>query len=451
MESKQYIVTIEICSSKIVGVVGEKSSNGSVSVVAIESARISDDCVRRGFVQNVEEAKSHMLDIIKRLESHISPSRITGVYVGVAGRSLHNMPVEVNVELDPNQLISEEVINNIVARCRAMSVEGEILDVVPTGYELEGNQEVRNPIGSYSGRIRAKMNLIVAKPTLKMNLQRVFDTMAVKLKGYIITPLAVADKILTNDERQLGCMLVDFGAETTTVSIFKNDALRYIATLPMGSRLITLDITNMNIIESKAEDLKITVGNAMELDVNNEPVIDGVKVTDVSNYVVARVGEIGANIAEQITYAGMNADDLAAGVTLIGGGSRLNGFSSFIEKTMKLKVAKGHHCPYVNILTPDAENFEYIQSVALLATAAEQIDHTDNCVYTPKEKPVEPPVEKPVEKEDDEPRAPKKPSIFSRLRDRWQSASNRTVSLFQDDSDDSDDSYSDEDEKSAKY
>ena len=449
MESKQYIVTIEICSSKIVGTVGEKSSNGSVSVIAIESDRISTDCVRRGFVQNVEEAKSHMIDIIKRLEAHISPGRITGVYVGVAGRSLHNMPVELTLDLDPNQLISEDVINNIIARCRAMSVDGEILDVVPCSYELEGNQEVRNPIGSYSGRIRAKMNLIVAKTTLKMNLQRVFDT--VKVKGFVITPLAVADKILTNDERQLGCMLVDFGAETTTVSIFKNDALRYIATLPMGSRLITLDITNMNIIESKAEDLKITVGNALELEMNNEPVIDGVKVTDVSNYVVDRVGEIGANIAEQINYAGMSVDDLAAGVTLIGGGSRLNGFSSFIEKTMKLKVAKGHHCPYVNILTPDAENFEYIQSVALLATAAELIDHTDNCVYIPKEKPVEPPVEVREEKKPVEPEAPKKKSIFSILRDRLQSAGDRTASIFKDDSDDSDDSYSDEEEKSAKY
>ena len=176
MESKQYIVTIEICSSKIVGTVGEKSSNGSVSVIAIESDRISTYCVRRGFVQNVEEAKSHMIDIIKRLEAHISPGRITGVYVGVAGRSLHNMPVELTLDLDPNQLISEDVINNIIARCRAMSVDGEILDVVPCSYELEGNQEVRNPIGSYSGRIRAKMNLIVAKTTLKMNLQRVFDT-----------------------------------------------------------------------------------------------------------------------------------------------------------------------------------------------------------------------------------------------------------------------------------
>lgn len=446
---KQYIVTIEICSSKIVGILGVKDSDGFVRVEAIESDRISTDCVRRGFVQNVESAKNHVLNIIKRLESHISPGRITGVYVGISGRSLHNLPVEINEELDPNQLISEDIINNITAKCRKMSVEGEILDVVPCSYELDGNQEVRNPIGSYSGSIRAKMNLIVAKPTLKINLQRVFDS--VKVKGYIITPLAVAEKTLSNDERQLGCMLVDFGAETTTVSIYKNDYLRYIATLPMGSRLITLDISNMNIIESKAEDLKITVGNALEIETSNESVIDGVKVTDVSNYVVARVGEIGANIAEQINYAGMSVDDLAAGVTLIGGGSRLNGFSAFIERTMKLKVALGHHCTNVNILEPQAQNFEYIQSVALFAKAADMIPLADNCVFVIKEKPVEPPVPVKEEEEPKEKPAPKKSSIFSRLRDRWQSASSRTVTIFQDDSDDNDDSYSDDEEKSAKY
>ena len=448
--NKQYIVTIEICSSKIVGVVGEKSPGGSVSVVAIEADSVSPDCVRRGFVQNVEEAKQHVQSVIKRLESHISPSKIRSVYVGVAGRSLHNMPVEIDVELDPNQLISEDIINNIVRKCRSMNIEGEILDVVPCIYELDGSQETRTPIGSYSSRIKAKMNHILAKTTLKRNLNRVFDSI-IKVQGYMITPLVVADRILNNDERQLGCMLVDFGAETTTVSIYKNDALRYIATLPMGSRLITLDITNMNIIESKAEDLKRTV-NSLELEVKNEPIIDGVKVTDVSNYVVARVGEICANIAEQINYAGLSVEGLAAGVTLIGGGSRLNGFSSYLEKTLKLKVVNGHHCPYVNILTPDAGNFEYIQSVALVATAAEMINHNDNCVYTPKEKPVEPPVTDEVtdnERDERDEQAERKPraidSILSTVK--W-----KIANIFKDGDDESDDdNYSDDDEKSVKY
>ena len=446
MESKQYIVTIEICSSKIVGVVAEKSPNGSVSVVAIESDNISSDCVRRGFVQNVEEAKQHVQNIIKRLEAHISPSRIKGVYVGVAGRSLHHILVELDVELDPNQLISEDIINKLIGRCREMKVDGDILEVVPGIYELDGSQETRTPIGSYSSRIKAKMNLIVAKSMLHTNLKRVFDS--IKVHGYIITPLAVADKILTNDERQLGCMLVDFGAETTTVSIYKNDSLRYIATLPLGSRLITLDITNMNIIESKAEDLKRTV-NSLELEVKNEPVIDGVKVTDVSNYVVARVGEICANIAEQINYAGMTAESLAAGVTLIGGGSRLNGFSSFIEKSLKLKVVKGQHCPFVNILTHDAENMEFIQSVALAATAAELIGPAENCVYTPVERPVEPPVTVREEaKETAEETSPKKPGPLGSLLG---SMRNKIVNIFQDTSDDPNDNFSEDEEKTDNY
>lgn len=452
MESKQYIVTIEICSSKIVGIVGEKSHNGTVSVDFIESVDISSDCVRRGIVQNVDGTKHHVAYILKRLESRISPSKISGVYVGVSGRSLHNIPVEITTELDPNQSISEDVINNIIHKCQGMTVEGEILAVEPRIYVLDGNQETRNPIGSYSSQITAKMNLIVAKTSLKLNLQRVFDS--VKVLGYIITPLAVADKILSNDERQLGCMLVDFGAETTTVSIYKNDALQYLATLPMGSQLITRDITNMNITETKAEDLKRTIGNAMGLDVKVAPVIDGVRASDVSNYVEARIGEIRANIAEQLTYAKMDNDDISAGgVILIGGGSRLNGISSFLEEILKVKVMKGHHCPYVNIVTHDAENFEFIQSVALVATAAEMIKYNENCVFTPKPVVVEPPTDEAADneekkKESNKPKPSKKSGGFGSF---LRGIMDKAGGIFNEDDTEEDDSYSDDEDKPAKY
>ncbi len=446
--SKQYIVAIEVSTSKIVGVVGEKTPSGAVSVEHIESIEISSDCVRRGIVQNVEETKHHVANIIKRLETHISPRTISGVYVGVSGRSLHNIPIEVTEELDPNQSISEDVINNIIRKCQKSTVEGEILAVEPRIYELDGKQETRTPIGSFSSQITAKMNLIVAKPLLMRNLKRVFES--IKVLGYIITPLAVADKILNNDERQLGCMLVDFGAETTTVSIYKNDALRYIATLPMGSRLITLDITNVNVTESKAEALKRSIGNAMGIDAQSLPVINGISTKDISNYVEARVGEIRANIVEQLTYANMTSEDISAGgIILIGGGSRLNGFSGFLEDMLKVKVMKGHHSPYVNILTHDAENFEYIQVVALAETAAKMMKYNENCVETPKPPtPVEPPVDEGNDdrhkRDDNRQKSPKrqKQNAFS----KWL---NKARDIFSDAEDGEDDSYSDD--KSANY
>ena len=448
MESKQYTVTIEICSSKIVGIVGEKTPSGAVSVDYIETVEISPERVCRGIVQNVEETKYHVANIIKRLESHISPRTISGVYVGVSGRSLHNIPVEITEELDPNQSISEDVINNIIHKCQTSAVEGDVLAVEPRIYVLDGKQETSNPIGSYSSRITANMNLIVAKPTLMMNLRRVFESM--KVLGYIITPLAVADKILSNDERQLGCMLVDFGAETTTVSIYKNDALQYLATLPMGSRLITRDITNVNVTENNAESLKRTIGNAMGIDVKDMPTINGISTKDISNYVEARVGEIRANIVEQLTYAKMTSDDIAAGgVILIGGGSRLNGFGGFIEDMLKVKVMKGHHSPYVNIVTHDAENFEYIQSVALVETAAKMMKYNENCVFTPKPPaPVEPPVtdeEAKPEVRNERRREPKphKPNIFGKWLDK-------AKTIFNDTDEDEDDGFSGDD-KSANY
>lgn len=444
METTQYIVTIEVCSSKVVGTLGEKSAQGTVSVIALESEPLNSDCVRRGYVQNVEETKMHVSQVINRLQNRIAPRTIQGVYVGIAGRSIHNIPVEIKQDLDPNLPISEGTIDDIFNQCRNLSVEGEILDVTPKLYILDGNLETRTSVGSYSSHITAQMNLIVAKTALKTNLNRVFESLT-NVMGYIVTPLAAGDKILSPDNRQLGCMLVDFGAETTTVSIYKNDALQYLSTLPMGSRLITLDITKMNIIETKAEDLKRTVGNAQQLDVKNDQVIDGVKVSEVSNYVMARIGEIGANISKQIEYAKMTKDDIiAGGAIIIGAGSHLNGFEAFLQKTLGLKVIKGQHCPYINRIAPEAENFEFIQSVALLASAADTIDPDDNCVFTPKSEPINPPEDESQEEIIEEKKSTtKKPGKIATALDK---AKNTLINIFSG-PDEDEEYYSDDDEK----
>ena len=89
MDNKQYVVALEISSSKIVGVIGEPNANGGVDVLDIEAER-SLNCVRWGCIQNVEEAKVHINRVISRLESRISPKKITGGYVGINGRTVHN-------------------------------------------------------------------------------------------------------------------------------------------------------------------------------------------------------------------------------------------------------------------------------------------------------------------------------------------------------------------------
>lgn len=397
MENKQYIVALEIGSSKIVGVIAQKTlPEGNISICAIEEVK-SSECVRYGCIKNVEEVKHHINDVMNKLSKHINNAKISSIYLNIAGRSVRNVSTQVNQHQGVETAITQETINSLLQKGRQVTLKGfDVLDVVPRRF-LVDNVEVKNPVGTFGSDIAASLNAIVGKSNIRTNLHRVIDP-NIKINDIIITPLAVADSILTYDERQLGCMLIDFGAETTTISIYKNDALIYLATLPLGGRNITKDIMSLNILEDKAEELKRAVGNAMATDSSNNTMqIEGITVSDVSKYVVARSGEIVANINELLNYAEVKPDELGAGIILIGGGAKLNGFTELLEKTMKMKVRRGGYPSHVNIISKVAqESDNYIQAVAITAIAAEKIGANDSCLVEIKQTPSTEPKQEPI-------------------------------------------------------
>lgn len=397
MENKQYIVALEIGSSKIVGVIAQKTlPEGNISICAIEEVKTSE-CVRYGCIKNVEEVKHHISDVMNKLGNHINNAKISSIYLNLAGRSVRNVSTQVNQHQGVETAITQETINTLIQKGRQITLKGfDVLDVVPRRF-LVDNVEVKNPVGTFGSDISATMNAIVGKSSIRTNLHRVIDP-NIKINDIIITPLAVADSILTYDERQLGCMLIDFGSETTTISIYKNDALISLATLPLGGRNITKDIMSLNILEDKAEELKRAIGNAMAGDsASNTMQIEGITVSDVSKYVVARSGEIVANINEQLNYAEVKADELGAGIILIGGGAKLNGFAELLEKTTKMKVRRGGYPSHVNIIAKAAqESDNYIQAVSLTAIAAEKMSANDNCLTEVKQTPKLEPKPEPI-------------------------------------------------------
>ena len=406
MENKQYIVVLEIGSSKIVGAVAMKENpQGNISILTVEEVK-TNECVRYGCIKNVEETKHCIGEVIRKLESRMNDAKISSIYLNLAGRSVRNVTTQVNRHLDVETAITQETINSLLQEGRQVSVKGfDVLDVVPRKFMVD-NVEIKKPVGTFGSDISATLNTIIGKSTLKTNLNRVIDP-SIKVNDVIITPLAVANSILSYDEKQLGCMLIDFGAETTTISIYKNDALLYLATLPLGGRNITRDIMSLNLLEDKAEELKQSIGNAMANETANNTIqVEGITVADVSKYVVARCGEIVANINEQLNFAGIRADELSSGIIVIGGGSYLNGFVELLDKTTKLKVRRGSYPSHINILDSKAQNSDlYIQAVAIAAQAAENISPEDNCLTKiekpsmPEAKKVEPIV---TEKKDDD-------------------------------------------------
>jgi cell division protein FtsA len=420
MEQK-YIVAIEIGSSKIKGAVGSTDETGALTVIAVEEEKLVD-CVRYGCIQNVEEVSNRVLRIVRSLEenSSISPRKIKGVYVGMGGRSLSASSREVQRQLPDELEITERIITQIKDEARSANMsDKDVVDVLPRSFTID-NQPATNPVGIFGQQINANLNLLTCKPQIRRNLNRVIcERLQLAINGYVVRPIALADLVLSDDEKRLGCMLVDFGAETTTVSIYKDGALHYLETIPLGSRNITRDITSINHLEEKAEELKKAVGCANPQEQGGKKnAVDGIDVIEINNYVQARAGEIVANIIEQIKYADYKPTDLPAGIIVVGGGAKLKGFNSLLEAQSSLKVRSGAPLGLIRITDNRIQPSDSVDVISILMSAIRVsavdclekipviVDTTDDTTEKKEEEK--------KEKETKE----KGPSLMIRLKDR---------------------------------
>lgn len=376
MEKNQYIVALEIGSSKIVGAVADKSSSGYVTVRLLEEERFINS-VRHGEVKNVENIKGAINRILRRIEKRID-GRVIDVFVGVSGRSLHSVITEVSRDLDSSSAITDQIIDRIIQESvRDNNNSYDTIDIVPRAFYVD-NKETENPSGQFGSKISIKLNRIVAKPAIKISLKRVMDAV-VTVRRYIVTHLATANEVLTTEEKSLGCMLVDMGAETTEVSIYKNGSLLYFTTLPLGGRNITKDIEiGLSIIEEAAERVKKNLTNPLEFS-NESITIEGVNSTDASQHISARAGEIIANIIRQITYANLNNEDIKS-IVVIGGGASLQGFNKKLEETAQIHVRTGSMPPSINIIDHTINKPDYIQVFSLLSKGAELLSAGETCI-----------------------------------------------------------------------
>lgn len=440
MNEDRYVAAIEISSSKIIAAVGKMHPDGRLDIIATDQER-GVESVRYGILQNLEETSMRMNRVIDRLQRKpvVSPRVITGLYVGLSGRSLRSITTEVDINLPDETEINDDILRRLREQALATAIDSslEVIDAIPRVY-MVGKAETRSPKGAIGNHIHATFDLIVCRPELRRNLQRtISDKLDIHINGFVVTALSTASVILSSEEKRLGCILVDMGAETTTVSIYKDGSLRYLATLPMGGRNITRDVTGLNLLEERAEEIKLTMGNAIARDTPSALNLNGIRMSEVNNRIVARAEEIVANIVEQLKYAGYKDSDLAAGVICIGGGSKLNGILDLLSRMVSLPVRRGQLPAYIHAEDTRIPSSEILQVASILYAGASESDA--ECLEIPgaHELPVtgegnEPEEER--EREEERHRQPKKKGSS-----RWGAFSKRISELFKTpDEDDSD-------------
>ena len=338
MEEK-VIVAIELGSSKISGVAGQIMTDGSLKVLAYAGVP-SSSCIRHGAVYNLDKTANAIAEVVERLNSILSTS-IEKVYVGYNAKGLKSIISKVEHQFEDETVVSQEVIDDMFQQCSEIDYEGYVnLFQESQEYVVDNKRGTEtDPIGVACRSLGGSYLNILLKKQVADYIAQCFMMAQVEIVDGYVAPMAEADAILTDDDRQQGCVLVDYGADTTTVSVYKNGMLRYLRVIPLGSALITRDLSAILKIEpEQAEQIKCTYGLCNLIgsqDASETIMINDSKVLlkDIGDIIEARNEEIIRNVCAQIKASGYG-EVLYAGIVLTGGGSQLRQLDQVFVKLM---------------------------------------------------------------------------------------------------------------------
>ena len=338
MEDK-VIVAIELGSSKISGVAGQIMTDGSLKVLAYAGVP-SSSCIRHGAVYNLDKTANAIAEVVERLNAILSTS-IEKVYVGYNAKGLKSIISKVEHQFEEETVVSQEVIDDMFQQCSEIDYEGYVnLFQESQEYVVDNKRGTEtDPMGVACRSLGGSYLNILLKKQVADYIAQCFMMAQVEIVDGYVAPMAQADAILTDDDRQQGCVLVDYGADTTTVSVYKSGMLRYLRVIPLGSALITRDLSAVLKIEpEQAEQLKCTYGLCNLIgsqDASETIMINDNKVLlkDIGDIIEARNEEIIRNVCVQIKASGY-AEVLYAGIVLTGGGSQLRQLDQVFVKLM---------------------------------------------------------------------------------------------------------------------
>ena len=338
MEDK-VIVAIELGSSKISGVAGQIMTDGSLKVLAYAGVP-SSSCIRHGAVYNLDKTANAIAEVVERLNAILS-TNIEKVYVGYNAKGLKSIISKVEHQFEEETVVSQEVIDDMFQQCSEIDYDGYVnLFQESQEYVVDNKRGTEtDPMGVACRSLGGSYLNILLKKQVADYIAQCFMMAQVEIVDGYVAPMAQADAILTVDDRQQGCVLVDYGADTTTVSVYKNGLLRYLRVIPLGSALITRDLAAILKIEpEQAEQLKCTYGlcNLIGSQDADETIIindNKVLLKDIGDIIEARNEEIIRNVCAQIKASGYG-EVLYAGIVLTGGGSQLRQLDQVFVKLM---------------------------------------------------------------------------------------------------------------------
>jgi cell division protein FtsA len=351
LASDDLIVGLDMGTTKICAIIGQVDENGSLEIIGVGTTPSRG--LRRGVVVNIESTVKSILDAIESAEM-MSGREVSSVFTGIAGSHIEGINSRGVVAVTGREReITEEDIDRVIEAGKAIAfpMDREVLHVIPQEFVVDDQRGIRNPLGMIGVRLEAEVHIVTGAVTSAQNIIKCVNRAGFKVNDIILEPLASAKAVLSNDEKELGVLLLDMGGGTTDVLAYLEGSPYHTEILPMGGDQITNDLsivlrTPLEAAEKiKKESGCCYMGMVHE---NEEVVIPGVGgrphysklKKEIVEIIQPRMTEMLNMVKEQVDKKGY-LKLLAGGIVLTGGGSIIPGAVELAQDIFDLPARVG--------------------------------------------------------------------------------------------------------------
>ena len=348
MAENDIIAGLDLGTTKVCSIVAEQTEDG-LDIIGIGS--VPSKGLKKGVVVNIESTVQAIRAAIEQAET-MAGVEINTVYAGIAGSHVRGMNQEGVAAIQTREVMQEDV-DRVLDQAKAIPLPGDrqVLHVLPQEYIVDDQDGIKEPIGMSGVRLEARVHMVTAASSAVANITKCAERCGLFVPEVVLQPLASADAVLSEDEKEIGVALIDIGGGTTDIIIYVDGAAVHTSVIPIGGINLTNDIaTGLRTPMAEAERIKIKYGCAATHMVDSEETIEVPSVGGRAPRVIPRrvlcdiieprVEEIFQACRHVIVETGY-ADMLASGVVITGGATLLDGMPEHAESIVELPVRRG--------------------------------------------------------------------------------------------------------------
>lgn len=382
--ASELVVGLDLGTTKIAAIVGRKNEFGKVEILG--TGKTDSLGVNRGVVVNIEQTVASIRTAIE-LAADKANVDIGEVVVGIAGQHIKSMQHRGMIMRQSNDdEVSQKDIDNLIDDMHrlVMNPGEEIIHVIPQEYIIDNEAGIKNPIGHAGIRLEGNFHIITGQVSAVKNIFKCVNRAGLKTVDLHLEPLASADAVLSDEEKEAGVVLVDIGGGTTDVAIFYDGIIRHTAVIPFGGNIITEDIKEgCSIIKTQAEQLKVKFGSALAQENQENEIIaipglrgrqhKEISVKYLAQIIQARMEEILEFVLFEIKSSGFERK-LSAGIVVTGGGSLLKHLPQLVMLTTGMDCRIGTPNEHLAGSDDELKNPLYATGVGLVMKGIEKYE-----------------------------------------------------------------------------